>query len=43
MGPKIDPGAPWTMPPGEPRIFPALKSDNFGNPDFFLKAFEVLG
>ena len=43
IGPQIDPGVPWTMAPGEARIFLALKSGNFGGPGFFLKAFEVLG
>ncbi len=42
IGPEIDPGVPWTMSLGEPPVFLALKSGNFGGRDFFLKAFEVL-
>jgi uncharacterized protein YgbK (DUF1537 family) len=38
IGPQIDPGVPWTMSLGEPRIALALKSGNFGAPDFFEKA-----
>jgi 3-dehydrotetronate 4-kinase len=39
IGPQIDPGVPWTMSVGsEPRIALALKSGNFGAPDFFEKA-----
>ena len=39
IGPQIDPGVPWTMSVGgEPRIALALKSGNFGAPDFFAKA-----
>jgi uncharacterized protein YgbK (DUF1537 family) len=39
IGPQIDPGVPWTMSVGtEPRIALALKSGNFGAPDFFTKA-----
>jgi uncharacterized protein YgbK (DUF1537 family) len=46
IGRQIDPGVPWTasLPasPGEPALALALKSGNFGAPDFFLRAFEVL-
>ncbi len=40
IGPSIDPGVPWTLAEG-PRIKLqlALKSGNFGAPDFFTKAF----
>jgi uncharacterized protein YgbK (DUF1537 family) len=40
IGPPIDPGVPWTLSLGEPRLLLALKSGNFGAPDFFSKAFE---
>ncbi len=39
IGPPIDPGVPWTTTLGEPRLALALKSGNFGAPDFFIKAF----
>lgn len=42
IGPQIDPGVPWTASLGEPTYALALKSGNFGAPDFFLKAFELL-
>ena len=42
IGPEIDPGVPWTMSLNEPRLCLALKSGNFGAPDFFLKAWERL-
>jgi 3-dehydrotetronate 4-kinase len=42
IGRQIDPGVPWTMSLGEPRIALALKSGNFGAEDFFLRAFDVL-
>ena len=42
IGAEIDPGVPWTMSVGEPRLHLALKSGNFGAPDFFTRAFEVL-
>ena len=43
IGAEIDPGVPWTYAQGsgEPLLL-ALKSGNFGAPDFFLKAFEML-
>jgi len=40
IGPAIDPGVPWTTSLGEPPLALALKSGNFGAPDFFIKAFE---
>jgi uncharacterized protein YgbK (DUF1537 family) len=39
IGPPIDPGVPWTVSLGEPHLALALKSGNFGTPDFFRKAF----
>jgi uncharacterized protein YgbK (DUF1537 family) len=42
IGRQIDPGVPWTTSLGEPRLALALKSGNFGAPDFFLRAFSVL-
>ena len=42
IGRQIDPGVPWTMSLGDPPLALALKSGNFGRPDFFLRAFEVL-
>jgi uncharacterized protein YgbK (DUF1537 family) len=41
IGAEIDPGVPWTMAYSGARTRPlamALKSGNFGAPDFFLKA-----
>jgi 3-dehydrotetronate 4-kinase len=42
IGPQIDPGVPWTMSLGEPNILLALKSGNFGAPDFFAKALGMV-
>jgi uncharacterized protein YgbK (DUF1537 family) len=42
IGPQIDPGVPWTVSLETPPLALALKSGNFGAPDFFLKAFEAL-
>ena len=42
IGPQIDPGVPWTVSTGEPAIALALKSGNFGAPDFFAKALEQI-
>jgi uncharacterized protein YgbK (DUF1537 family) len=41
IGPEIDPGVPWTFSIGQPVLALALKSGNFGAPDFFTKAFRV--
>jgi uncharacterized protein YgbK (DUF1537 family) len=45
IGPEIDPGVPWTATladaSGRPLAL-ALKSGNFGTPDFFLKAWSRL-
>lgn len=41
IGPEIAPGVPWTRAAdGKPYAL-ALKSGNFGGPDFFSRAFEV--
>jgi uncharacterized protein YgbK (DUF1537 family) len=42
IGPPIDPGVPATVTVDEPPLALALKSGNFGAPDFFLKAFRVM-
>ncbi|MCC7079214.1 MAG: four-carbon acid sugar kinase family protein [Burkholderiales bacterium] len=42
IGAAIDPGVPWTMSLGEPRIALALKSGNFGADDFFDKALGMM-
>ena len=46
IGPEIDPGVPWTTVlgknGGKPPLALALKSGNFGTPDFFLKAWGYL-
>lgn len=43
IGGEIDPGVPWTYAEGDrvPMLL-ALKSGNFGAPDFFLKSFAML-
>ena len=43
IGPEIDPGVPWTVALGGAKpLALALKSGNFGTPDFFLKAWDRL-
>ena len=42
IGPEIDPGVPWTASVGDKPLLLALKSGNFGAPDFFTKAFAKL-
>jgi uncharacterized protein YgbK (DUF1537 family) len=42
IGPQIDPGVPWTASEGSQPILLALKSGNFGSPDFFTKCFIQL-
>lgn len=43
IGAEIDPGVPWTLASGAgDELLLALKSGNFGAPDFFLKAFQML-
>ena len=41
IGPEIDPGVPWTRAINNGLVL-ALKSGNFGAPDFFVKAWEKL-
>jgi len=42
IGRAIDPGVPWTVSLGEKPLALALKSGNFGDVDFFTKAFSCL-
>jgi uncharacterized protein YgbK (DUF1537 family) len=42
IGPEIDPGVPWTTSLTGRSLALALKSGNFGTPDFFLKAWNKL-
>lgn len=43
IGPSIDPGVPWTATLGTgERLALALKSGNFGAPDFMTKAWEMM-
>ncbi len=42
IGPQIDPGIPWTFTHDGTPLHLALKSGNFGRPDFFAKAFAML-
>ena len=42
IGPEIDPGVPWTRALSGPDLVLALKSGNFGAPDFFAKAWARL-
>ncbi|KAB0265547.1 3-oxo-tetronate kinase [Microvirga brassicacearum] len=42
IGPEIDPGVPWTRTLSGTDLTLALKSGNFGAPDFFLKAWDLL-
>lgn len=41
IGPEIAPGVPWTSKLGDLSLRLALKSGNFGGPDFFERALEV--
>jgi uncharacterized protein YgbK (DUF1537 family) len=41
IGPTIDPGVPWTMAEGRPLLL-ALKSGNFGRPEFFAHALAMV-
>ena len=43
IGPEIDPGVPAVIARGERTLALALKSGNFGAPDFFSKALRILG
>jgi uncharacterized protein YgbK (DUF1537 family) len=38
IGPRIAVGVPWTIAESTPRVGLALKSGNFGGPDFFTRA-----
>ncbi|MGI5380258.1 3-oxo-tetronate kinase [Streptomyces sp. CA-251387] len=44
IGPQIDPGVPWcaAVLPGGETLHITLKSGNFGGPDFFTSAFDLL-
>jgi uncharacterized protein YgbK (DUF1537 family) len=42
IGPQIDPGVPACLAMGTPRLALALKSGNFGQEDFFMKALDTL-
>ncbi len=42
IGPEIAPGVPWTASLSNEPIALALKSGNFGSPDFFQEALEKL-
>ena len=42
IGPQIDPGVPWTISEEPTPKALALKSGNFGTPNFFLNAFSQL-
>lgn len=42
IGPEIAPGVPWTLTRGGAPLALALKSGNFGAPDFFLTAWDHL-
>jgi 3-dehydrotetronate 4-kinase len=43
IGPEIDPGVPALLVETGPPLALALKSGNFGGPDFFSRALRVLG
>jgi uncharacterized protein YgbK (DUF1537 family) len=42
VGPEIDPGVPALAAHRDRPLALALKSGNFGSPDFFVKALEML-
>jgi uncharacterized protein YgbK (DUF1537 family) len=42
IGPEIAPGVPWTRSVGGAELALALKSGNFGAPDFFVTAWDML-
>lgn len=42
IGPEIDPGVPWTKSVGGQDLALAFKSGNFGKPDFFVRAWQLL-
>lgn len=41
IGESIAPGVPWTLGQGSTPVALALKSGNFGGPDFFIRALEL--
>lgn len=41
IGASITPGVPWTLGEGRTPVVLALKSGNFGDPDFFAQALEL--
>lgn len=43
FGDEIDPGVPWTFSIDPPGFTLALKSGNFGSPEFFAKAVGAVG
>ncbi|MGH1353186.1 MAG: nucleotide-binding domain containing protein, partial [Methyloligellaceae bacterium] len=42
VGISIAPGVPVIQPTDNPELLLTLKSGNFGGPDFFLKACELM-
>ncbi len=42
IGPEIDPGVPLLLSEGQTPLALALKSGNFGSPDFFLKTLALI-
>lgn len=42
IGPEIDPGVPWMVTTAAPPMCVAFKSGNFGGPDFFERALDML-
>ena len=42
IGPEIDPGVPALAADGKKPVLLALKSGNFGAPDFYAKALRIL-
>jgi 3-dehydrotetronate 4-kinase len=42
IGPDIAPGVPWCRSLGEPTLALALKSGNFGGPEFIRDALAML-
>ena len=42
IGHEINPGVPWTMTFDTPPVHLALKASNFGDEDFFTRAFRLL-
>ena len=41
IGPEIDPGVPWTISVSKTPMLLSLKSGNFGQEDFFMKALDM--